>query len=369
MSELFQNRRGALRSFMVERGLETVMVTNPINVYYLTGFRCNPHERFLALVQDNRSEQTFLFVPSLDLEAAQAAASDCTIVPITDTESPYDVLKSKLGVAPGTLGVEKKAISFWQYERLQEAFPAAAYTDIQAFLMGLRLNKSTEDIAGVTRAIEIIEQVVEHAFAHAKIGMTEAELTAELDYQMRVFGADAPGFDTIVLSGKNSALPHGKPGSNRLAANDFLLLDMGVVKDGYYSDITRTFLMGEGTDEQVRIYETVRTANQRAIDAVAVGKPLATIDRAAREYIESCGYGPYFNHRVGHGLGLDIHEEPSIHGQNEDPIQPGLLFTIEPGIYLPHLGGVRIEDDVYITEAGEVQVLTTYPKELKRIGC
>ncbi|MGO0062515.1 M24 family metallopeptidase [Brevibacillus fluminis] len=369
MSELFQNRVGALRAFMAEQGLDAAMVTNPINVYYLTGFRCNPHERFLALVQDNRNEQTLLFVPSLDREAAQAAAAGCTIVPITDTENPFEVLRSKVGATLGTMGVEKKDVSFWQYERLRETFPDAAYTDVQPFIMGLRLKKTPQDIAYVTRAVQIIEQVVEHAFTHAKIGMTEAELTAELEYQMRVFGADAPGFDTIVLAGKNAALPHGKPGAKKLEENDFLLLDMGVVKDGYYSDITRTFIMGEGTDEQVRIYETVREANQRAIDAVAVGKPLATIDRAAREYIESCGYGPYFNHRIGHGLGLEIHEEPSIHGENGNLIQPGLLFTIEPGIYLPQVGGVRIEDDVYITEKGEVQVITTYTKELKRIGC
>lgn len=369
MSNLYQNRLDALRVHMVEQGIEAAMVTFPINIYYLTGFFANPHERFMALVVDNRNDQVLLFVPSLDREAAQEAAHGCTVIPVTDTQNPYEILQSKLGVTLGTLGVEKKAVSFWQYERLKEAFPNAQYSDLQSYIIGQRLKKSSDDIVLVNRAISIIEQVMEHAVNHAKIGMTEAELTAELEYQMRVFGADGPAFSTIILTGKNSALPHGHPGSSQIAENDFLLLDMGVFKDGYCSDITRTFIMGEGTAEQERIYEAVRSANQKAIESVQVGMPLSTIDRAARDHIEACGYGPYFNHRIGHGLGLEIHEEPSIHGENAGLIQPGLLFTIEPGIYLPELGGVRIEDDLYITESGEVQVLTTFSKELKRIGC
>ncbi len=145
------------------------------------------------------------------------------------------------------------------------------------------------------------------------------------------------------------------------------MFDFGVTVNGYHSDITRTFLVNQGTKEQIAMYETVKEANERAIRAVKVGRPLKEIDLAARNFIAQKGYGNYFTHRIGHGLGLEVHEPPSLHEQNDMPVQKGMLFTIEPGIYIPDLGGVRIEDDVYVNEAGEIEVLTTYPKELQYI--
>ncbi len=368
MSNLYETRLERLRAFLSEQKIELAMITYPINVYYFTGFMTNPHERFLALVVDSRADKVRLFVPSLDVEAAQAATSGCAIIPVSDTDNPYHVFRDEVGANVQALGVEKKAVSFYKYERLAEVLPEARFVDIEGYIMGQRLNKSPEDIRKVRRAVELSEQVLEIVLGKVKAGVTELELVAEMEYQMKVMGADRPSFEPLILSGANSALPHGYPSKKQIEPNEFLLFDYGVFVDGFCSDITRTFLVGEGTAEQEKVYNTVLQANLAAIAAIKVGDPLGKLDRAARSVIEEAGYGPYFNHRVGHGLGLEVHEDPSIHGNNEGSMQTGMLFTIEPGIYLPEAGGVRIEDNIYIGEAGDAQVLTTFPKELRRIG-
>src|SRR5690625_2356230 len=197
--------------------------------------------------------------------------------------------------------------------------------------------------------------------------MRETEFTAELEYLMRIFGADGPSFSTIVLSGEKSALPHGTPGDRKFKKGDFLLIDFGVIKDGYCSDITRTFAVNSVTDRQKELYNIVLQSNEAGINAVKSGVPLKTFDIAARKIIEDKGYGGFYNNRVGHGIGIEIHEEPSVHGQNESIATEGIVFTIEPGIYIPNDIGIRIEDTVYINEQGEVEVLSSFPKQLQII--
>ncbi len=170
-------------------------------------------------------------------------------------------------------------------------------------------------------------------------------------------------FDTMVLSGPKTASPHGNPGNRKIKKGDFVLFDLGVVYQGYCSDITRTVAFGEPTDAQREIYETVRKAEQAAVDSVRPGVKAMEIDKAARNVIEQAGYGSYFTHRVGHGLGISVHEYPSVTGTNELVLEEGMVFTIEPGIYHPGITGVRIEDDVVVTADG-VEVLTKFPKEL-----
>ncbi|MOA18746.1 putative peptidase [compost metagenome] len=166
-----------------------------------------------------------------------------------------------------------------------------------------------------------------------------------------------------MLSGEKTALPHGVPGTRILRHGDLVMFDIGVYADGYASDITRTFALGELTKEQVNIYNTVLEANKAAIRAINPGVTFASIDKAARDVIEEAGYGSYFIHRLGHGLGIDVHEFPSVHGKNDTLLSEGNVFTVEPGIYVPGVGGVRIEDDCLVTADG-VEVLTSYPKEL-----
>jgi Xaa-Pro dipeptidase len=217
------------------------------------------------------------------------------------------------------------------------------------------------------RAVRIVEDVLRAGVAQVKPGVTEIELVAELEYQMKKLGAQGPSFDTMVLSGAKSALPHGKPDTTKVGAGELLLFDLGVYAEGYVSDITRTFAVGDISDEMKRIYGAVLEGNLRGIEAIRPGVSFGSLDRAARESIEAAGYGPYFNHRLGHGIGMDIHEYPSIHGRNEELLLAGMTFTVEPGIYVPSVGGVRIEDNVLVTADG-VEVLTSFPKELTVIG-
>lgn len=363
MGNVYEQRLQLLQSYLKDQQVEASMITSPINIYYFTGFFSDPHERFMALWV-TKEGQTVLYVPSLDEESAAKASAVRTIIPIKDTDDPYERLKQECGASLKRVGIEKKIMSVFQGEKLKECFEGAAFLDVEDFIMTLRSKKSKEEIQLVRKAIEVVERVLAHGVSKVAPGVTELEITAEMEYQMKVLGAERPAFSTMVLSGKNSALPHGRPGNRKIESGEFLLFDLGVFVGGYCSDITRTFIVGVGSEKQQDIYETVRIAVEKAIDSVKAGDPIGKVDRAARDYIESQGYGQYFIHRVGHGLGLDVHEAPSIHSNNQTMMEPGLLFTIEPGIYIPEIGGVRIEDDIYIGEDGRAEVLTTYPKQL-----
>ncbi|WP_199615965.1 M24 family metallopeptidase [Paenibacillus alkalitolerans] len=362
-----QNRLGRLKERLSNMGIEGALVTSPLNVYYFTGFYCDPMERFLALWVDIKKDADILFVPGLDAEAARASSGVSGIVPVGDTEDPYEVLASRTGRSIKTLGIEKKHISQHAYERIAAALAPDTVSEIEDAIMSFRFRKTEEELDRVRKAVRVAEQAMELGVKLIKPGMAELELVAEIEYQIRVLGGERPAFATSVLGGARSANPHGKPAVYRFQPNDYILIDMGVYLQGYCSDITRTFLLGEGTKQQHDIYETVLEANRRAIEAVKPGEPFSRVDIAARSHIESRGYGPYFNHRVGHGFGIEIHEPPSVHGQADSLMAPGALFTIEPGIYVPQTGGVRIEDDVCIHEDGRVEVLTRYPKELIRL--
>ena len=201
-----------------------------------------------------------------------------------------------------------------------------------------------------------------------RVGQTEREIAAEIVVQTLRAGSDAElPFTPIVASGPNSALPHASASDRALQPGDLLTLDWGASKAGYFSDLTRTFAVGEVSQELKTLYELVRQANAAAQAATRPGQACAEVDRAARRVIEAGGYGPYFVHRLGHGLGLEAHEDPSMHDHNETSLAPGMTFTVEPGIYVPGLGGVRIEDDVVVT-AGGVESLSSYPRELQTVA-
>lgn len=367
MSTIYEHRRTALAQYLSEQEIEIAMITDPANVFYYSGFNSEPHERFMSLMIDTRVEQTILFVPALDKSAAEAVTDVTTIIPISDEQVPFEVVSNALSNDAKLFGVEKKSLNLFRYDSLRAFFPQAEVVDIQPFTDELRMRKSREEIELMQNAINIIEKVLAEGIKKVKVGMTELELTAEFETLMRELGADGPSFSTIVLSGEKAALPHGTPGDRQFQEGDFLLIDMGVVKDGYCSDTTRNFIIGEPTEKQKEIYDIVLKSNQAGINAVKAGVALKTFDIAARDVIANEGYDEYFNNRVGHGLGIEVHEEPSVHKNNENIANEGLVFTIEPGIYIPEYGGVRIEDTVYINEKGEAEVLTSFPRELQTL--
>jgi len=351
-----------LEQSMNEKGWDSLLVTDPKHVYYLTGFASDPHERFLGLLLV-RGEEPTLIVPALDAEAANAASSVKNIVTHGDTDNPYALLQRLFKGSIGTLGIEKEQLTVARYEELSAAVSAKQYADIGPLLRSMRVNKSPEEIKRMKHAMELIEEVLRQGLKSVKTGVTEIEIVAELEYLMKKLGAQGPSFETMVLSGPKTALPHGTPGDRKIQHGDLLMFDMGVYADGYASDITRTFAVGDISPELKKIYNAVLEANLQGIQAIKPGVTLASVDKAARDAIENAGYGPYFLHRLGHGLGMDVHEYPSVHGNNADLVQPGMVFTVEPGVYVAGLGGVRIEDDIFVTDNG-VEVLTSYPKEL-----
>lgn len=368
MKERYEKRLTALRKYMDEHKLDVAMITTPKNIFYYTGFHAEPYERFMALIVHQEQDKTYLFVPALDKEMALDHSYVKTVVTVSDEENPYERLKDEIGNRFRTFGIEKQKVTLDQYEQLTHWIEVENVLDMTEFIIKERMLKTEEECHLVQKAIHCIEQVLHDGIKQVKVGMSELELTAEFEYLMRKSGAEGPAFSTTVLSGENAALPHGSPGARTFKKGDFLLIDMGVVVGGYCSDISRTFVIGEETEEQKKIYETVSEATKRAIQATKRGAPIGEIDRAARSFIEEKGYGAYFNNRVGHGLGIDVHEQPSIHSENSLKVAEGFLFTIEPGIYIPQFGGVRIEENIYIGDDGKTNVLTSYPSDLIRLG-
>lgn len=365
---MYKDRRKQLYNYLKsELQVDCAIIMDPINIFYYTGFNSNPHERFFALAIDVKYNNTILFVPSLDEEAAQYHSDVPNLVAIADDENSYDKFAHELGHAYSTLAIEKKFVTIQQYEQFQQRYSEVRFLDISLIIGEQRLQKSSEEIKNVQQAITITENALSETLAYIKPGMTEQQVKSRLEYEFILAGADDVAFVPLVLSGEKAALPHGATGKKLLERGDFLLFDIGVTVNGYHSDLSRTFIIGEETNEQRAIYETVREANIKAIKTVQIGESLKEIDLAARNYIESRGYGEYFTHRIGHGLGLEVHELPSIHEKNKDLIKPGMLFTVEPGIYIPKIGGVRIEDNIYVHEDGEKEVLSSFSKNLKRI--
>ncbi|MGE5702177.1 MAG: M24 family metallopeptidase, partial [Clostridia bacterium] len=254
-----------------------------------------------------------------------------------------------------------------RYRAVMEATSAKQSVDASGVLREMRMFKAPEELATMKRAIQMIEDVLRSVLPRVKPGVSELDLVAELEYQMKKHGAAGPAFDTMVLAGKKAGQPHGVPDSRKIEPGELVLFDTGGIVDGYHSDITRTFAVGDVNEQLVDMYETVLQANLAAIAAVRPGQHFADIDKAARDVIQRNGYGDFYLTRVGHGIGLEIHEYPSMHANNVEQAREGMVFTIEPGIYNPLLAGVRIEDNVYVTSTG-VEVLTSFPKHLMVIG-
>jgi len=228
----------------------------------------------------------------------------------------------------------------------------------------LRLIKDDEEMKIIERNFRILARVFREIPEIIKPGVREKDVAAELEYRLRKAGADGKAFDYIVASGKRSALPHGVATNKKIGRNDFVTLDWGCTLDGYHSDNTRNFALGRPTGKMREIFDIVLEANRRAIDAVKPGALLKDIDRAARDYIKERGYEKFFGHGTGHGLGLDIHENPAVNPASNAEAQEGMVFTIEPGIYIPGLGGVRIEDVLLVTKNGCRLLSRNLPREL-----
>jgi Xaa-Pro dipeptidase len=273
-----------------------------------------------------------------------------------------------LGLDGKKIGVEPRHLRLLEFRYVRAGAPEADFPDASEALASLRLRKDESEVEAMRRAVKVAQDALEATIPLIKIGMTEKEIASELILQMLKHGSESElPFPPIVSAGPNSANPHGSPSDRKLQRADLLVVDWGATVDGYISDLTRTFAVGEVEPEFKKIAEIVLKANEAGRAAGRSGVPCANVDKAARGVIEQAGYGKYFTHRTGHGIGMEGHEEPYMRGDNMQMLYPGMAYTVEPGIYLPERGGVRIEDNVVVSKDG-VEVLSDMPRELRVVG-
>ncbi|MFL2100152.1 aminopeptidase P family protein [Desemzia sp. FAM 23991] len=358
-----------LQEWLEEENKEAVFINDPGNVAYFSGYESEPHERILALMV-LKNASPFLFVPALEKEDALNSAWEYDVFDYLDHENPWELIRQAVEQRAGsltTLAIEKEFLTVARLEQLQMVFPKVNFSDATPKIQGMKLIKTKDEIQKMSEAGKWADKALEIGFKAIKEGIQEQEIVAEIEYELKKMGIKNMSFETMVLTGDNAASPHGVPGNRRIQKNDLVLFDLGVVHDGYTSDVTRTVAFGEPSEKAREIYEIVLKANEAAIAAVKPGVTAGELDKIARDIITDAGYGKYFNHRLGHGLGSSVHEFPSIMEGNDLVIREGMCFSIEPGIYVPGVAGVRIEDCVYVT-ADSCEVFTHTPKTYTSIS-
>ncbi|CAH0346216.1 Xaa-Pro peptidase family protein [Bacillus sp. CECT 9360] len=359
----------SVKDWLRQNTIDAALITAPENVFYLSGFLSDPHERLLALAVFPDAEP-FLVVPKMEVEEAKKTGWDPEIIGYSDIEDPWEQIKSSVanrGISIKRIAIEKEHMNVERYEKVNETFSVPEFVSAEEKLRQLRMIKTDKEMTKIREACRLADFAIEVGANEISEGKTEMEILAAIEFELKKAGISQMSFSTMVLTGKNAASPHGTPGMTKIQRGDLVLFDLGVVYEGYCSDITRTIAYGDITDKQHDIYETVLKAQEAAVSASVVGTACSSIDLTARKIIADKGYGQYFPHRLGHGLGIGVHEYPSLTETNPLLLQPGMVFTIEPGIYVPDVAGVRIEDDLFITENG-YEVLTKYPKTLQIIS-
>ncbi len=261
------------------------------------------------------------------------------------------------------MGFEADHLNYKTYQRLKNLLPDCLLVPTEKVVESLIVKKDKNEIEKIKQAIKITDRVFSEILDFIKPGVRELDLSAELEYRMKRYGSSTPYYETIVASGKRSALPHGVASGKKIGENEFVTMDFGAVFDGYTADMTRTVVVGKANRRQKQVYNIVLRAQKRAISKTRPKMKASDLDKVARNVIKKAGYGKYFGHGLGHGIGILIHDNPAINPTNQQTLEPGMVVTIEPGIYIPNWGGVRIEDDVLITQRG-CEVLTASEKNL-----
>lgn len=355
--ETLARRVGAARSALEAAGVDAFLVTSPVNIRWLTGFTGS------AAVVVISSSDLVLATDSRYEEQAHAECPGVRVVRLGGY-SAAEIVGIVAQTGASRVGFEARHVTFDQHRTWVEALPPnTALVPAPALLDDLRMVKDEGEIAAIKAACVVADRVYEAMLPKIRPGVSERDLMLELEWMIRkTFEADV-AFDTILLSGPRTALPHGKPSSRILQAGDFVTMDFGARVHGYCSDITRTVVIGSPSEEQVRVYDAVLHAQQRAMNMVAAGVSGKDVDAAARGLIAAAGHAEHFGHGLGHSLGLLVHDGPGLSQRNDLTLASGMVMTIEPGIYVPGWGGVRIEDDVLVTPDG-CQRLTTSSTEL-----
>ena len=361
MTDATTARLSALRDALARADLDALLVSALPNVRYLTGFSGS---NALVIVTARECELLTDFRYATQVKDEVSPAVTVRIEP----SSLWTGVWTSLGAMSGAVrvGFESAHLLHRDFQRLLEQGTRWQWRPTVDLVETLRERKDPSEIARIERAIAIAESALAALLPNIRAGQTETQVAGMLEHALRDAGSEGFPFATIVASGPQSALPHARAGNRALKAGDFVLIDFGAISDGYCSDITRTFVLGKASEEQREVHAIVRQANERASGAVRAGMQGIAADALAREYIDALGYGEAFGHSLGHGIGLEVHEAPRLAKSAEALLPQGAVVTIEPGIYRPGWGGVRIEDDVLLTESGP-RVLTSFPRELREL--
>ncbi|HZK17590.1 MAG TPA: Xaa-Pro peptidase family protein [Anaerolineaceae bacterium] len=366
------NRRiEKLRNAIARFELDGVVINPGASLRWLTGLGFHLMERPVILFV-GREGKPLIVLPELEIAKLEGLTDELAVWTFGDDPSTWlNLYQKAMSFAKDkqlNVGVEPTSLRFLELDLLAKALPDASFVDGSAVFADLRLVKDKSEIARMRKAAEIAEAALLETLRTVRVGQTEKQIAAELLVQLYRHGSEQElPFAPIVSTGPNTANPHASPTERRLQEGDVLLLDWGASFEGYFSDITRCFFCGQVEERIVEIAETVQRANHYAVSGVRAGMKAGEVDAIARQEIEESGFGKYFTHRTGHGLGMEAHEAPYIFGGNELVLKGGMVFTIEPGIYIPGLGGIRIEDDV-VVEGDGCSCLTSLPREVMTIG-
>jgi len=354
-------RRASLTELLRAANLDALLLTGPANIQYITGFTGS---NALVLVTPH---ETFLITDFRYATQVRDEVEEAVVVAI----EPQSLWAALWRILPerhvGRVGFESGQLLHRDFERLLQGGSQWEWRPTLDLVESLRERKDAEEIASIARAADVATHALEATVSRVRAGMTELEIAGLLEQALRSYGSQGFPFETIVASGPRAALPHARAGTRRVEKGEFLLVDFGAIVDGYCADITRTFVVGRASEEQRRVYDIVRAANEQAAERVRPGMKGRDADAVARSYIEDLGFGEAFGHGLGHGIGLEVHEAPRLARTSETELPEGAVVTIEPGIYRAGWGGVRIEDDVVLQRSGP-RVLTNFPRELMEIG-
>lgn len=367
MSEIRLER---LYTNIERQGLAGVAVNAGPSLTYLTGLHFHLMERPVVMIFVPGRKPTIILPELEQIKLAHLSYPVRSFVYGENPKSWPHIFRQALedrGLKGCRVGIEPRQMRLLEYTYLRGAVEAE-YVDGSGIFAALRSRKDAEEIAAIRKAVHIAEQALEATLPMARVGVTEKEIASELFIQLMHHGSDTSlPFSPIVGAGPNGANPHSTPSDRPLSEGDLLIVDWGASYNGYVSDLTRTFAVGKIDAKAETIHRAVQLANQAGRRAGRPGVACAEVDRAARGVIEEAGFGEFFNHRTGHGLGMECHEDPYIHGENDQLLQEGNAYTVEPGIYLAGINGVRIEDDVIVTADG-AESLSTMSRDIRIIS-
>lgn len=342
---------------MRTENLEAMLFTSSDTVQWMTGFTGSSGQVLLA-----RDKGEFITDSRYTIQAHEQV-KDLPTVTQTPGTAQADFLSERVrSFGVQRLGFEASAVNFAAYQEWSEKFSGIELVPVKNLIGPLRSIKMPEEVEAIRRACKLADKCIEYIQRHIQVGISEYELGLEVEFFYRRNGAEV-GFEPIVASGERSARPHGRPSDKKIERGDFVTIDCGARLDGYCSDITRTFVVGEASERHKAVYDAVLDAEVTAIQAIKPGLSGKEVDQVARDVLERHGLAQFFGHGLGHGLGRLVHDAGSLSPRSDTVLEPGMVLTVEPGVYIEGFGGVRIEDDIVVTPNG-CEVLTSYPKDL-----